>query len=180
MKRFIVITGRPGVGKTTLFQRLVERLESSGCRVVGFVCPEVRVGGRRVGFRIRSLDGSVEAWLAHTSMCSGARVGRYRVCEEAVRVVESIESKLDDADVVGIDEIGPMELRIGAVRGFIMRALGSGKPGVFVVHRRLRDPEIYPVLRRDGVWFWVSIENRDELPERVYREAATIIPCVKG
>ncbi|NPA05361.1 MAG: DUF2478 domain-containing protein [Crenarchaeota archaeon] len=178
--RFVVITGRPGVGKTTIFSRVVERLRSGGCRVVGFVCPEVRVGGRRVGFRIRSLDGGMEAWLAHVSLCSGGRVGRYRLCSEAARVAEYVAGLFSEADVIAIDEIGPMELRMPAVRNVILKAIGAGKPGLFVVHRRLSDPEIYPVLRREGVWFWVTLENRDALPDRVYTEVARIAPCIKG
>ena len=174
---YVVITGRPGVGKTTLFQRVVARLRSRGLRVEGFVCPEVRSGGRRVGFLIRSLDGSLEAWLARVEGCDGPPVGRYRVCREAERVAqEAVERALREADMVGIDEIGPMELKSPGIRAAILRALSSGKPGIFVAHRRLSDPEILPRLRQHGVWFTVTEENRDALVDQVYAaalEAAT-------
>ena len=167
--RYVVVTGRPGVGKTTLFRRVVERLRSEGYRVGGFVCPEVRAGGRRIGFRIVSLDGSLEAWLARVEGCDGPRVGRYRVCREAERVArEAVERALREADLVAIDEIGPMELRSPGIRSAILEALRSGKPGFFVAHLRLSDPDILPVLRREGVWFTVTLENRDVLPDRVY------------
>ena len=166
---YVVITGRPGVGKTTLFRRVVSELEKRGVRVGGFACPEVRVGGRRVGFRIVSLDGSLEAWLAKIGEeCDGPRVGRYRVCREAETVArEAVERALREADLVAIDEIGPMELRSPGIRAAILEALRSGKPGLFVAHARLSDPEILPVLRSRGKWFTVTVENRDQLPPLV-------------
>ncbi len=167
--RFVVITGRPGVGKTTLFRRVVERLQASGVRVGGFICPEVRVGGRRIGFRIVSLDGSMEAWLARIEGCDGPRVGRYRVCREAEDVARNaVDTAIRSADLIAIDEIGPMELRSPGIRSAILDALMSGKPGLFVAHLRLSDPEVLPLLRREGVWFTVTLENRDTLPNRVY------------
>ncbi len=169
---YVIITGRPGVGKTTLFERVVARLRSRGYRVEGFSCPEVRVGGRRVGFKIRSLDGSLEAWLARIEGCDGPPVGRYRVCRGAERVAEeAVERALREADMVGIDEIGPMELRSPGIRTAIVKALASGKPGIFVAHRRLSDPEILPVLRSKGVWFTVTEANREALVDRVYAAA---------
>ncbi len=168
--RYVVITGRPGVGKTTLFRRVVEELVKRGFRVGGFACPEVRVGGRRVGFRIVSLDGSLEAWLARVGEeCRGPRVGRYRVCaEEATRVArEAVDRALREADIIAIDEIGPMELRVEGIRRAILDALESGRPGLYVAHARLSDPEILPLLRSKGKWFMVTVENRDKLPPLV-------------
>ncbi len=167
--RYVVITGRPGVGKTTLFTRVVERLVGEGFRVVGFVCPEVREGGRRIGFRIRSLDGRFEAWLARTGeVCTGPRVGRYRVCLEAEDVASRVSELFGSADLIAIDEIGPMELRSPGIRRAILSALRSGKPGLFVAHYRLSDVEVLGYLRPYGRWFTVTLENRNQLPDVVY------------
>jgi nucleoside-triphosphatase len=169
---YVVITGRPGVGKTTLFQRVVARLRSLGYRVEGFICPEVRSGGRRIGFLIRSLDGSIEGWLARVEGCEGPRVGKYRVCDEANQVAEqAIDKAIKEADLIGIDEIGPMELKSPGIRSSIIRALSSGKPGLFVAHRRLSDPEILPRLRALGKWFEVTEVNREALVDHVFTAA---------
>ncbi len=170
--RYVVITGRPGVGKTTLFQKVVARLRAQGYRVEGFICPEVRQGGKRIGFLIRSLDGSLEAWLARVEGCYGPPVGRYRVCHEAEEVArEAIEKAIREADMIGIDEVGPMELKASGIRSAILRALSSGKPAILVVHRRLSDPQILPLLRSQGVWFEVTEANRDKLVDQVYAAA---------
>ncbi len=167
-KQFVVITGRPGVGKTTLVRRVLEKLISNGVAVIGFYCPEVRVGGRRIGFRIESLDGRVSGWLAKISGCDGPAVGRYTTCREAEKVAEEALKDLDRADLVVIDEIGPMELRLPGIRRKILDVIKSDKPGVFVAHYRLRDPEILPVLRTKGYWFEVTLNNRDMIVVDVY------------
>ncbi len=179
--RYVVVTGRPGVGKTTLVLRVTERLRNEGISVKGFVCPEVRRAGRRVGFLIKSIDGDEEGWLAHITACiGGPRVGKYTVCPEAGIIAQSIvERALKEADIIVIDEIGPMELKHPQIRRSILMALSSGKPGLYVVHRRLNDPQVLPILRKHGKWFIVTEENRDTLAQDVYREVKSIIESNK-
>jgi len=179
--RYIVITGRPGVGKTTLFNKIIETLKNRNIKVGGFICPEVREKGTRVGFKIRSLDGKYEGWLAHKTLCSGPRLGKYRLCiEEATNVAtRAVEEALSKADIIAIDEIGPMELRIPQVRSSILKALKSGKPGLFVVHLRLSDVEILPLLKKHGIWFTVTIENRNMLVDSIINSFRNIIGASK-
>lgn len=174
-KRIVAITGRPGIGKTTIFVRVFEKLQRDGFKITGFVCPEVRRGGRRIGFLIRSLDGKLERWLARIDGCDGPRVGRYYTCMEAVDVASHVLRQLPSADLVMIDEIGPMELKLPGIRSVIMEALRSNKPGIYVVHERLRDPEIEKILSREACIYTVTLENRDKLPEEVYQAARLIL-----
>ncbi len=147
--RGIVITGRPGSGKTTLFNRLVETARSRGLSVGGFICPEVRRSGSRVGFRIVDIWSGAEAWLARVDGCyEGPRIGKYHVCrDEALSVgLPALERAVEEADLVAIDEIGPMELRLRELRAAMVKALGSGKPYIVVAHYRLSDGEILSLL----------------------------------
>ncbi|MQL86561.1 hypothetical protein Taro_019088, partial [Colocasia esculenta] len=54
-----LVTGPPGVGKTTLVMRVLESLRAShpDLRVRGFYTREVREGSQRVGFEVVTLDG---------------------------------------------------------------------------------------------------------------------------
>ncbi|NQS79356.1 MAG: hypothetical protein HQQ74_11805, partial [Methanoculleus bourgensis] len=72
----LLITGRPGSGKTTLIRRLAERF--AGCSPVGFYTVEVREEGMRVGFDLVSLTGERRP-LARTGFPGPCRVGKYGV-----------------------------------------------------------------------------------------------------
>jgi len=74
MARILLLTGTPGVGKTTLMGSLLAALRQR--RVGGFTTGEIREGGRRVGFRIVPHRGTerimarvedVLVWLARGS-----------------------------------------------------------------------------------------------------------------
>ena len=165
--RGIFYTGAPGVGKSTIFNRLVETLRSYGCKIGGISAPEVRSEGRRIGFLIVDLATGNRGFLAKRGYESQVRVGSYGVViPDVLRVgVPAIRRAITEADVIGIDEIGPMELAVEELRDAIVRALSSGKPVVGVVHRRLklRDPQVYRLASSLGPVIEVTVENRDRL-----------------
>lgn len=55
----VLLTGSPGVGKTTLCRKVYEVLKSKDIKVQGFYTEEVRNSqkGSRVGFDVVTLDG---------------------------------------------------------------------------------------------------------------------------
>ena len=57
----ILLTGQPGVGKTTLCRKVCDSLtQDHGASVVGFVTEERRVAGKgRVGFDVVSINASI-------------------------------------------------------------------------------------------------------------------------
>jgi nucleoside-triphosphatase len=123
----ILITGNPGVGKTTLIQNIISRLNVSAG---GFYTSEVRdENGKRWGFKIISLDGREEV-LASVDVISSRRVSKYGVDVGAVdRVgVTAIRDALKNKDIVVIDEIGRMELTSKQFRDIVEEALDSPKP----------------------------------------------------
>ncbi|MDP3015544.1 MAG: nucleoside-triphosphatase, partial [Deltaproteobacteria bacterium] len=72
----ILITGLPGIGKTTLIKRLSEALSSFS--PIGFYTTEIREEGVRKGFELISPDGKRKL-LSHREFKSPYRVGSYRV-----------------------------------------------------------------------------------------------------
>jgi len=106
MKRNILITGPPGCGKSTLIERIVNRIERP---VTGFFTREIKEEGRRVGFSINTLDGR-EGILAHQNLKSQFRVGKYGVNIkdiDSIAVPAMIPER--EEEIVVIDEIGKME-----------------------------------------------------------------------
>ncbi len=111
----LLITGKPGVGKTTLVERVVERLRGSR-RLAGFTTTEVRwPAGERLGFDIVTLDGK-QGELARVGLKSPVRVGRYGVNLESFERLALPELARHDVDFIVIDEIGKMECSSGRFR----------------------------------------------------------------
>ena len=142
----VAITGPPGSGKSPLAKRLADFLKEKGLKVCGITCPDVRVKGRRIGFKVIDLVSGEEAWLARVD-CEGPRVGRYRLCEGAEELAKRALSR-EDCDVYLIDEIGPMELKQKGFREAMLKAIKSGKPFIAVYHVRLSDKEFLSALKR--------------------------------
>jgi len=158
----LVITGRPGSGKSTLFRRIVDKLRDAGYTVGGISSPEVRVGGKRIGFKIIDLLTNEERWLAKRGYISRARVGSYGVLlKEATELWKKALSRALKADVIGIDEVGPMELKIpGFKYDLVNKVLTSPKPLILVIHYRL-DPRSIGLLASKIIT--VTLENRERL-----------------
>ncbi|MEM2518262.1 MAG: NTPase [Candidatus Bathyarchaeia archaeon] len=174
-KRVLLITGSPGVGKTTLLLKVVETLRARGYSVGGMVSREVRPCGTRVGFEILDLaDNNRRGWLAHVQQKIGPQVGKYRVNLEDLNGVgvEAILRAVRECDVIAIDEIGPMELFSENFRQAVAKALESGKLVIAVVHWKARDKLIDDTkARRDAEIFNVTFGNRDELHKVVVQKA---------
>lgn len=74
----LLVTGRAGVGKTILAERVVQQLNGS-LRLAGFTTTEVRnATGQQLGFDIATVDGKKGA-LARFGTRSPVRIGRYGV-----------------------------------------------------------------------------------------------------
>jgi nucleoside-triphosphatase len=177
-KRLFFLTGEPGVGKTTVFLNCVNALKAAGLRVGGMVSREVRSRGTRVGFEIRDLDTGRGGWLAHVNQKNGPRIGKYRVNVTDLEsiAVAAVINAVKNADTIGVDEIGPMELTSERFRDAAKKAVESRKPLLGVVHWKTSDSLINEVkTRKDAELFEVTYENRDHLHETIVKKAIEAI-----
>lgn len=154
----LLLTGKPGVGKTTLVEQVVERLRRR-VRLAGFTTAEILdVRGERCGFRVRTLDGE-EAELARAGAPSPVRVGRYGVDLEAFERLALPALARRDAELLVIDEIGKMECASGRFRRAledtldapvnVLATLGIGRWAFFQALRDRPDVELFTVTERN-------------------------------
>ena len=143
-KRVLLLTGNPGVGKTTALIKIVNSLKAEGISVGGMISREAREGGGRVGFELIDLTNGKHGCLAHINQITGPQVGKYRVNLEVLENIgaTAIEEAVEKCDVIAIDEIGPMELFLQKFKQTVKQALASGKLVLAVVHARAEDPLI--------------------------------------
>ncbi len=168
MEKALLLTGRPGVGKTTLVRKAARALEPEAG---GFVTEEIRgAGGRRVGFRLVTLGGK-KAVMAHVDLQGGGRprVSRYGVDVDAIDEVgvRALRDAMTSKKVVIVDEIGKMELYSDAFQEAVLDAV-AGEVRVLGTVMRGSHPWVDALKARQEVTVWeVTRDNRDELVERV-------------
>jgi nucleoside-triphosphatase len=128
----LLLTGRPGSGKTTVVRRLAEAFPG---RVGGFYTEELREGGQRVGFVLVTLAGQ-RAVFAHVAWKQHPhRVGRYGVDLQVLEAtgVPAVRQAVQARQAVLVDELGKMELLSPTFRQVVEEAADSPAPLVATV-----------------------------------------------
>jgi nucleoside-triphosphatase len=163
-RHVLLLTGRPGVGKTTGIRRIAASL--AGWRLAGFYTDEIRESGQRQGFRAVTFDGS-EKVMAHANIHSSHRVGRYGVDLSVIDQLADLSLGLmPEVDCYLVDEIGKMECCSQRFITAMRRLLTSHCLVVATIALR-GGGFIAEVKQRAGVEQWeVTLKNREELPER--------------
>ncbi|RMF84141.1 MAG: NTPase [Nitrospinota bacterium] len=161
----LLLTGVPGVGKTTLVRKVAAALP--GLNIRGFITDEIRSGGRRKGFRLVTFQGE-SIILAHTDLSSPHRVGKYRVNVEALdQVVDSALRPDKTVDLYLIDEIGRMECCSPRFVTRMQALLDTDHLIVATIHRHAHG-FIQAIKERPDVELWeVTPTNREAMVGQV-------------
>lgn len=162
----LLLTGRPGVGKTTVVTATVARLRDRGVEVSGFYTEEVRDEGRRVGFDIVILGDAADAVpLARIGLSSDVTVARYGV--DVAAVADHVLPTLHEptGEVVAVDEIAPMELACPGFAEAVERLLDDDRHVLATVHARAGGFADRVKARDDVEVLTVTTDNRDDLPD---------------
>ena len=169
----ILITGKPGVGKTTLIKKVVFHFQRK--MVGGFYTQEILKDKERTGFAISTFDGKVGI-LAHKDYVSAYRVGKYKVNMDDLEevAVKSIEDALDEGkELIIIDEIGKMELFSDRFKKVVEEALNEEMPVIGTI-MKAENPFCDRIKARDDVkMLTINAHNRDTLHTKVLESLGT-------
>jgi nucleoside-triphosphatase len=160
-----LVTGKPGVGKTTLIQTTIERM--GPIKAAGFYTAEIRAKGVRVGFELVGLNGQHRT-LAHVDISSQDRVGKYGVDTIGLdSYLQTLDPFHPDVELLVIDEIGKMELFSHRFRNLVCDALASDRQ-VLASVALAGNGFIRTITRRPDIHlFEVTHFNRDGLPAAI-------------
>ena len=173
-KKNILITGLPGVGKTTLIKKLTENLKD--LNPVGFYTEEIREKGIRKGFELMSLDGR-KGLLSHIDIKSSYRVGKYGVNIKGFEdFLDSIPFLDHKVRVIIIDEFGKMECLSDKFKNLLKEILDSEKVVVATIARK-SNGFIAEIKKRDDIkLFEITPSNRKSLLFEILKNIKTLIP----
>ena len=168
VKKNLLITGLPGVGKTTLIRRLYEALKEF--HPIGFYTAEIREEGVRKGFELVTLEGKRRV-LSHVDIKSRYRVGRYKVD------VSGFEDFLDgisffdpSSNMMMVDEIGKMECLSDKFEKILKKILDSEKWVIATIALKGSGLIAGVKQRQDIKLFEITLSNRDVLFSEILKE----------
>ena len=144
----ILLTGSPGIGKTTLIRKVAADL--SHRRPVGFYTAEIRERGARTGFELVSLDGR-RGVLSHVDVAGFDRF------------LDTIHWLEQDPGLIVIDEIGKMECFSEKFQSLVRRILDADTHVLATVARRGSGLIAEVKQRSDVELLEITARNRDSL-----------------
>jgi nucleoside-triphosphatase len=160
-----LLTGPPGVGKTTALRRVCDAL--AGWPLRGFWTEEVRVAGVRQRFRLVTFDGEQHT-IADVRRPGPPRVGKYGVDVGAIDAV-SRRVLVPDPNVrlFVVDEIGKMECLSHGFVDTLRTLLAQRRPLLATV--ALRGEGLIEDVKRDPCARLVHLtrDNRDRVPAEI-------------
>ncbi len=174
IKKNLLITGLPGIGKTTLIKKLSQELKH--LHPAGFYTEEIREEGVRKGFELVSLNGK-RGILSHKDIKSPYRVGHYRVD------IEGFKNFLDSVPFFGplnhliiIDEIGKMECLSDPFKNLLKKIFDSEKLVIATI--ALKGSGLIAEIkeRQDIQLFELNSHNRDILFLEILKGVRDIPP----
>ena len=170
-KKNILITGPPGIGKTTIIIKLAQMLKSAG--PAGFYTAEIRDGGVRRGFELVGFNGR-KGLLSHSDIKSRHHVGKYGVDVKGFEVfLNGLALRDPNVALVMIDEIGKMECLSQRFKTAVRTVLDSEKTVIATIAQKGTGFIEEVRVREDARLFEMTRENRESLIEEVLRYVRT-------
>ncbi|CAL9079932.1 unnamed protein product [Musa textilis] len=182
----LLVTGPPGVGKTTLITRVLEALRTSHphLTVQGFYTREVREGAARGGFEVVTLDGRrgplASSKVSSTESFRWPTVGKYKVDVASFESLALPQLQIKEGiDLFIVDEVGKMELYSSSFFPAVLRVLDSNIPflATIPVPKFGRDiPGVARLRNHPGATvFTLNPGNRDAMKDTIYSQIVNLL-----
>ncbi|NVM38499.1 MAG: hypothetical protein HWN81_23105 [Candidatus Lokiarchaeota archaeon] len=177
MNEKILITGPPRCGKSILISKLINYYTNEkNFTIYGFLTPEIRESGNRIGFDIVDIYSGKTSQLARVGdFKTKYRVGKYNVfIEEFDKYIGdnlSLEGKR--ANLIVIDEIGKMELFSKKFQNFIKNIFTSKMPVLATIGLKLNHPLKNYLLNLPSILL-LNLDRRNS--QLIFEKVIVLIP----
>ncbi len=131
----LLATGPVGAGKTTALARLVQEWRASGRDVRGILAHRVMEGGRVTGYDLEVIGEKAHGVLARRKGIGLEKAGPFTFSDEALARGRQALRNATKAEIVVVDEVGPLELRSGGWAREVESLLRGSKAMIVLVVR---------------------------------------------
>ena len=160
----IFLTGPPSSGKTTVIKKIITGLKRPA---KGFYTEEIRVDGKRQGFKMITLAGK-EGLLGHRDIKSDYTVSKYGVSIENIDNI-AVPAIIPDnqSQIIILDEIGKMECFSKKFKEAALQALDSNNTVIGTI--AISGTEFIRKIKErcDMKIIEATESNRHELPDKI-------------
>ena len=163
----ILITGKPGVGKSTLVKKVID---SSTVPASWVLTTEVRdTEGNRVGFSAKNSDGQTAVISHKAAIKSTAIIGQNAVDLHAVdKMFGQVLQQARPNNIVLIDEIGPIQLLSHAFAAALAYTFDQVNQTDMIATIHYNDQQLERYRHSKDAWLFVADPiNRDVLAKAV-------------
>lgn len=164
----ILLTGKIGVGKTTVILKLIDRIDGSYGGYLGYC--EHENGIRKI--KVRSLYNLADDYTIAISDCKNIMEFNRQVFETVL--TRDLEKSIEDRDIIVLDELGRLEESCELFKRRVHSALDSEKLVIGVLKKH-DGKFINSIKSRDDVQLIeVTPENRGGLAKKLLSEIDSI------
>jgi len=171
MKKKIFLTGSPSSGKSAVIKQVIEKLNVPAS---GFYTEEERVGTKRVGFVMRTLDGKA-GYLAHRDIISVCNLRQYGVSVRNIETIAVPSLAPVRGNVILLDGIGKMQCFSRAFKLAVLKALNSSNIVVGTIAPGWDDFFMEVSSREDVEIHEVTQNNRKLLPDFILNRISDLL-----
>jgi len=155
----IIITSEPHLGKTTVCEKLVNKLKANDIPIGGILCK---------GDEISDINGETHQFLYKEKIPDSQKVGLNYIKESSIRFGEDvIRNSVSSGAVTIIDEYGPLELRGLGFHNVTGESLTSQRC-IILVRKIILDRFLERYKDYELKVFELTENNRNELHEEIF------------
>lgn len=174
----ILLTGSPGVGKTTIVKKLIQLFKEKQIKCIGFYTEEIRSdNGSRIGFDVIDVDGK-HGILARENPSDNIKrphVGKYSVYIKNFENIALSLLKIEPNTILIIDEIGKMELLSKSFKQRIEEIFGRTIILATIPNRQTIDVVEKIRTHKSSLLFEITKTNRNQIADEIFQKATQLI-----